>query len=330
MIVVLLIALGGAIFFRRRAVGRWGQRSSNEFITISVVAFGIAEVSRYTGLHSNAKVASLLLIILVITFWLTKGFNEFFEAGPRTFGRRGMFSGLYVLIIGCLFIVSVFFKKLIAEDKALYLFLGFLPLVNAIFDFASLGLTRYCLRRSLRPGFLVSLKWSLIDALAACALFTGLVLAAILIVHLVRDGNGDPLTNLNVIFKGIAEAPNAYWWLYLTFFSTLIPTLLHLGIASFGFIALAPAPLQRELVRWIGAMDRNGFANLGARYVLPLIATLSIALPFLALYTLGLWITEYHDDFGQGFFRLALGFAEWLDPKYVQGVDAILSGKSGS
>jgi hypothetical protein len=237
-----------------------------------------------------------------------------------------VFFGIYTLAIGCLFIVGIFWSLPKPEGKVFYLFLGFLPLVNAIFDFASLGLTRFCLRRSLRPGFLVSLKWSLIDALAACVLFAGLVLSAILLVHLVRDGNGAPLTNLNDIFKGIANVPNKYWWLYLTFFSTLVPTLLHLGIACFSFIALAPAPLQHELARWVGAMDRNGFANLGARYVLPLIATLSIALPFLTLYGLGLWIAEYHDDFGLGFFRLALGFAEWLDPSYVQGVEEILSG----
>jgi hypothetical protein len=29
------------------------------------------------------------------------------------------------------------------------------------------------------------------------------------------------------------------------------------------------------------------------------------------------------------FFRLALGFAGWLDPKYVEGVDAILTGSPG-
>lgn len=49
-------------------------------------------------------------------------------------------------------------------------------------------------------------------------------------------------------------------------------------------------------------------------------------LPFLTLYGLGLWIADYHGHVGQGFFRLALEFAEWLDPAYVEGVDEILSG----
>jgi len=214
-------------------------------------------------------------------------------------------------------------------DKEQVFFLGFLPLLNAVYDFASLGLTRFCLRRGLGLGFLMSLRWSIVDAVAALALFAGLVLSAILLVHCVEDGNGAPLVSLNEIFNGIALAPESYWWLYLTFFSTLIPTLLHLGVASFSFIALAPAPLQREIAGWVGKMHTDGFANLGARTLLPLIATLSIALPFLALYTLGLWIADYHDDVGRFFFRLALGFAEWLDPAYVAGVEDILSGKKG-
>ncbi len=150
------------------------------------------------------------------------------------------------------------------------------------------------------------------------------MLSAILVVHFVRDGTGAPLASLNEIFTGIASNPDSYWWLYLTFFSTLVPTLLHLGVASFSFIALAPASLQRILAGWIGAMDRDGFANLGARAVLPLIVTLSIALPFLALYTLGLWIADYHGEVGRMFFRLALGLAGWLDADYVAGVEEIL------
>jgi len=269
---------------------------------------------------------SVWVIILPVIFWYAKGVDAALGAGPARIGRRGRFYGSYTLILGGLLVWTASASPVPGDGKIFLLFLGFLPLVNFLFDFASLGLTRYCLRRGLRPGFLNALQWSLIDALAAIALFAGLVMAAILVVHWVRDSNGTPLTTLNDIFTGIARDPHSYWWLYLTFFSTLVPTLLHLGVASFSFIALAPAPLQRRVAGWIGAMDRDGFANLGARAVLPLIVTLSIALPFLALYTLGLWIADYHGEVGRAFFRLALGFAGWLDPAYVAGVEAILSG----
>ncbi|MEO0809759.1 MAG: hypothetical protein AAFW82_03805 [Pseudomonadota bacterium] len=125
----------------------------------------------------------------------------------------------------------------------------------------------------------------------------------------------------------IGRDPDSYRWLYLTFFSTLIPTLLHLGVACFSFIALAQAPLQRPLASWVSAMNHNGFTNRGARYILPLIATLAIALPFLGLYTLGLWLADYHQHIGWGFFRFALTFAGWLAPAYIEGVAEILAAK---
>jgi len=53
---------------------------------------------------------------------------------------------------------------------------------------------------------------------------------------------------------------------------------------------------------WVAEVDANGFARIGARYLLPLVASAAIALPFLALYTFGLWIADYHDDVGRFFF----------------------------
>ncbi|NJM33849.1 MAG: hypothetical protein HC850_03095 [Rhodomicrobium sp.] len=36
-------------------------------------------------------------------------------------------------------------------------------------------------------------------------------------------------------------------------------------------------------------------------------------MPFLGFCALGLWIAKYRADISQGFFRLALAFAGWLD-----------------
>jgi hypothetical protein len=271
----------------------------------------------------------VLPVFFGLFFWAAKAFEAALEAGPRRFGRRGLFQAIYTASLA--YVLALLAVAATDENsKSLFLFLGFLPLVNAVFDFASIGLTRYCLRRGLRPGFLNALKWSLIDAAGAAVLFAGLVLSAIYTVHYVRDSNGAPLASLNAIFTGIARDPDSYWWLYLTFFSTLVPTLLHLGVACFSFITLAPAPLQRAMAGWVAEMDGNGFARIGARTVLPLVATVAIAMPFLALYALGLWIVEYHPSVGQAFFRLALAFAGWLDPAYVEGVDAILARRPGA
>ncbi|MEO0810432.1 MAG: hypothetical protein AAFW82_07320, partial [Pseudomonadota bacterium] len=323
-----LVAIVEGIFFSRRPIGRWGRRCLGEFAVIATVSSLTAIATQAAGLYSDSSLWWVLLLLFGYFYWFAKVTDAALEFGPSRLGRRGLFYAAYTIAIFALLVSLVQSASGFNQNAyTFFLFLGFLPLLNAVFDFGSLGLTRFCLRRGLRPGFLVSLKWSLIDALAAALLFAGLVLAAILLVHWVRTGDGEALADLNAIFRGIADDPHSYWWLYLTFFSTLIPTLLHLGVACFSFIALAPAPLQRALAGWVSAMDRNGFANRGARYILPLIATLAIALPFLGLYTLGLWLADYHQNIGWGFFRLALTFAGWLDPAYAEGVAEILAAK---
>ena len=135
---------------------------------------------------------------------------------------------LFVLIAFLALLATVIFMPL--EDdlsKSLLLFLGFLPLINAVFDYFSIGLTRYLLQNSLDSG----LPWirGLLDAVAAIILFVLLKLTLVTLFVLLTDSNNNPLIQLggdHGLFQGLRTDPNGYIWLYFTLFSTLIPAVL--------------------------------------------------------------------------------------------------------
>jgi len=131
------------------------------------------------------------------------------------------------------------------------LFFSVLPLINALFDFASVGLTRYWLRKGLSGNIL----WNgLRDAVAGLVIFLALGCTIITFIHLVRPQDNVPLLNLASLFDDLAANPGNYWWLFFMVFSTLIPTVTHAGIALFSLFTLAGPRLRN----WLAQMFRMG------------------------------------------------------------------------
>lgn len=161
-----------------------------------------------------------------------------------------------------------------------YLFAGILPLINAIFDFGSIGLTRWALRNGAERVGLRTLAFSLFDLLAALAIFMLLGVFAVTILYIANwiagTGIDDPdfvngrvviqqlpatdpdyqhfidLTGFDSVFNQIPKNPWSFSWLYFTFLTTLLPTLIHVMIAVW---AIGPTVLRaewrRSLVRGI-------------------------------------------------------------------------------
>ena len=319
-VAVLVLA---AFLFRDAEASKWTRRTALEVIALLVLGF-IAHIP-FIGSVEFFKTTLAILFFAMFAFFLksTGAFIEYLSV--RTRSRITIYSVVVLATLSAMVFLATMTKD--AKLGASLMLVIFLPFLNAVFDFLSLGLTRYCMRQGMKPGWLNTLKWSLVDLLTAAALFAALLFSTIILLHYVRSLDGTPLASLNAIFKGIATNPQSYWWLYMTFFSTLIPTLVHLGIASFSFVALAPAPVQRAFARWIGAMDDNGFANLAVRYVLPVLATAALVTPFVALCGLGLWLAEHYDNLGWRVLRIALDFAGWLDPANTEGTRKLLPGE---
>ncbi len=139
------------------------------------------------------------------------------------------------------------------------LFLGLLTLLNAPFDWASLGLTRALLRRGLE----LKMEWwpyiyAVIDACLATVVIALLALTMVLGVQafdeLAVHGGGTKaaVLPLDQLFDGISKHPEEpeYWWVYALLLSTMIPSLVNLAIGGMALTRGIPG-VPRLLLRWI-------------------------------------------------------------------------------
>jgi hypothetical protein len=140
----------------------------------------------------------------------------------------------------------------------LLLFLGLLTLLNAPFDWASLGLTRALLRRGLELGGWWPYLLAVVDAALAAVIIALLALVMVIGVQafdeLAVHGGGEKaaVLPLDQLFDGIAKNPAApeYWWAYALLLSSMIPSLINLMISGMAFTRGIPW-LARLLLQWI-------------------------------------------------------------------------------
>jgi hypothetical protein len=116
------------------------------------------------------------------------------------------------MILACL-AVAAFLSYLETWSVGPVLFLGLLPLLNAPFDWASLGLTRALLRRGLELGGCWPYLLALVDACLAGVIIALLALTMVIGVQafdeLAVHGGGKPVLPLDTLFDGIANNPAA-------------------------------------------------------------------------------------------------------------------------
>lgn len=165
--------------------------------------------------------------------------------------------------------------------RTLLLFLGFLPLLNAAADFASVGLTRWLLRRGVRGNFVAN---AALDALGAVAVLLALGFALIATVHIARPAGGAPLIDLAALFADLRDpvAVHDYYWLYFCFFSTLLPTALHLMVACFGLFTLASKWLGQPIAAWVASPIET--EQRAASLAFTACAALAVWIPVMALW----------------------------------------------
>ena len=148
------------------------------------------------------------------------------------------------------------------RSRAVFVMLTFclLPLVNAVFDFASDGLTRYLLRLRLEQK---RAAWrAVLDGLGGSAIFFALGCTLIAFVTFVVPADGVPLVDLPQLFADMRRAPGDYIWLMVTLFSTLIPTLLHLSVAVLTLGLQYPAGVRNFVAGLLERGEHSGQAAL--------------------------------------------------------------------
>ncbi|WP_316015693.1 hypothetical protein [Roseobacter sp. HKCCA0434] len=127
-----------------------------------------------------------------------------------------------------------------AELEFLVLFLAILPLINGLYDYASLGLTRWTLYRGHDSGR--HMRWAAIDLFGALGLFVLLTLTLVAVLHGADRIAADGLLDMGDLLRDIRAAPGDYPWLWFVLLSTLLPTLAHLLLAAYALGEGLPPP----------------------------------------------------------------------------------------
>jgi len=148
------------------------------------------------------------------------------------------------------------------RSRVVFVMLTFclLPLVNAVFDFASVGLTRYLLRLGLEQK---RAAWrAVLDGLGGIAIFFALGCTLIAFVTFVVPADGVPLVDLTQLFTDLRRAPGDYIWLMIKLFSSLLPTLLHLSVAVLTLGLQYPAGVRNFVAGLLERGEQIGQAAL--------------------------------------------------------------------
>ncbi|AII85751.1 hypothetical protein [Planktomarina temperata] len=229
--------------------------------TVAVASVGAGTVA-FTGpvafAGAVAGVGAVAFVVAATSAGTVAGAEE---RSSRPMARRLLFCGVLVaLLIVAIKMPDDFGAGQRNQAVFFMLTMGVLPLVNAVFDFASVGLTRYLLRLGLEQK---RAAWpAVLDGLGGIAIFFALGCTLIAFVTFVVPADGVPLVDLTQLFADMRRAPGDYIWLMVTLFSTLIPTLLHLSVAVLTLGLQYPAGVRNFVAGLLERGEQSGQAAL--------------------------------------------------------------------
>jgi len=219
----------------------------------------------------------LVFVGIVIVGW--------FENQRRERLARLLFTLLVLLSVPAL-LLWLDFSVVSEERRSLFVFLGVLPLLNALFDTASYAVTLSLMKRGLRSS--APWLWGLLDLFLACLLFLALGMTLVVVLHGLNELAGVPLVDFPALFAGVRETPGDYVWLYLMLFSTILPTALHAGLSLLGVQGLWPRGPRRVVAGWVDAAPASPLAAIRAG--LALAGVWAVPLLVIGAVVWGLWV----------------------------------------
>lgn len=233
--------------------------------------------------------------------------------------RQGAFLSLFSALMVAAALASARYAGAFAGPVAL--FLGLLTLMNAPYDWLSVGVTRGLLRRGVELGGLWPYALGFVDLALALVLVAGLAAAMVIGVqafdYLAALSGAAPILPLAPLFAGIEKDPGApeYWWIYATLFSTLIPSIFNLVMGSWSLargLPLLSAPCASR-------MPENAATPIYDRAWIAALLTLQwlfgLLLTLAGIAALGWALLSFYPQIGAVFLDWAEFVASWNLPQ---------------
>ena len=253
--------LGSSLFFYLFAgasKSRW--RWTLVILATGILLLGLIFADRF-AVPENVAVAGLVAGAVAFASAVAVAVTTAEKRSSRQMAWRLLYCGVLVALL----IVAIKMPDDFGagqRSRAVFVMLTFclLPLVNAVFDFASVGLTRYLLRLGLEQK---RAAWrAVLDGLGGIAIFFALGCTLIAFVTFVVPADGVLLVDLTQLFADMRRAPGDYIWLMVTLFSTLLPTLLHLSVAVLTLGLQYPAGVRNFVADLLERGEHSGQAAL--------------------------------------------------------------------
>ena len=270
-----------------------------------------------------------------------KGLDMYFLLAMLPIIFFALFGGLYVLskkvkrmsffwiaytVINLLFLCyyfALFDKRQQYVDSLIFpLFLGLLPLVNVVFDWLSLNVTRGLflhLYKNTHKLFLVYLIFLLDFFIAIFFMFliTTSLSVVLATINMLSAEQGQPPFDYYLLMQGLEASPMAaeHLWVHFMVLSTVVPTFIHL---FFALMAVVLWPLKGALHSllegnnyWDSVVVRDKVYNY--IYMLkPLAVWFSFTLAGVVLYI----VIVHFFHVMQGLWWVGDRVFDWLDPTY--------------
>jgi hypothetical protein len=255
--------LGSSLFFYLFAgasKSRW--RWTLVILATGILLLGLIFADRF-AVPENVAVAGLVAVAFASA--VASAVAVAVATAEKRSSRQMAWRLLYCGVLVALLIVAIKMPDDFGagqRSRAVFVMLTFclLPLVNAVFDFASVGLTRYLLRLGLEQK---RAAWrAVLDGLGGIAIFFALGCTLIAFVTFVVPADGVPLVDLIQLFTDLRRAPGDYIWLMIKLFSSLLPTLLHLSVAVLTLGLQYPAGVRNFVAGLLERGEQIGQAAL--------------------------------------------------------------------
>lgn len=294
---LLWISLVAPVTFPFAGAGAAAIVATGAFVGVVSISGAAAGASSFALTAATAVVFPFIGTVgvtVVFAFAVAFAFAGVILLSKSCQNGKGL-RGYAILTVAAFMLVS-FILTLIpvtqeqAFDRRLIVFaLGLLPLINAVFDYLSYGLTIHLIKKGRKSKKWPPIVFGTLDAIAAVILLFAVAFALLCTIAIINHFAATPLLDISQILNDLRspETRGPYTWLYLTLFSTLIPTLVHLCIATFSALIIVPRSYKSKIAHWVSPDSPGQFTTLSGTFLAA--ATGAIYAAFVVLMFSTLW-----------------------------------------